>query len=113
MKDILNEKEKNAIRKLIDNKVLMGALKKVLLSNIYYNGTLKKGEDPEPRRNFILTLLYSDASLATDFNMSDERLGQKARASIEAIRLLEQGFAELENLKEIKAEEKEEENPAR
>ena len=114
LQDILNAKEELELKKLIDNKPLMSGLKKVLLSNIYYNGTLKQDEDPEPRRNFICSLLYSDASLTSDFNISDERLGQKTRASVEAIRLVEQGLAELEGLREKEeVEEEVETNEAR
>lgn len=108
-KDTLNEAEEVALRKMIDNKPLMGGLKKALLAAIY-QGTLEPGVEPEPRRNFVLQLLYQDPSLSADFNISDERLGQKTRASIEAIRMVEQGIAEIENLREPK-EEKEEKKP--
>ena len=112
MKEILNEYERKEVTKFLNNKAVVSAVKKILLEPIYM-GTLEEGVDPEPRKNFVCSLLY-DEGMAMDYNLSDERIGQKVRASVEAIRLLEVGFARLESLKEVeKPKEKEDKNEAR
>lgn len=112
IKNILNEREESEIIKILNNRALMSGLKKIFLKNIYYNGTLKEGEEPEPRRNFIITQLYTDHTMAMDYNIDDARLGQKVRASVEAIRLIEQSFQELEALMPaVQKEEVKEPNP--
>ena len=110
-KDILNEKEEVELRKMIDNKPLVGGLKKALLEAVYYSGTLKPGEEPEPRRNFVCQMLYTE-DMGTVYKVSNEEIGERVRASVEGIRLIEQAFAKLEALREVKeVEEKKEPNP--
>jgi len=112
LKDILNKEEELQLQKLLDNKNAMSALKKLFLQSIYYNGTLEKGVMPEPRRNFICQMLYSE-DMSTEYAIDNERIGQKTRAVIEAIRLVEQSFREMELLKDNPAIEFEVKNPAR
>ena len=112
LKDILTNVEEEQLKKLLTNKALLNGLRKVFLSNIYYSGTLGVDEKPDPRRNFICQLLYNE-DMSMDYNLSDERLGQKTRASVEAIRLVEQSFKEIEGLDIKPIELGEKKNPAR
>ena len=111
-KDVLTPEELLKLQNIIKDKTLLNALKKLFLSNIYYNGTLEKGVEPEPRRNFVINMLYTE-DMSMDYNIDNERLGAKVRASVEAIRILEQSFKELELLEEKPAIEIDIKNPAR
>jgi len=111
-KDVLTSKELLKLQGIIKDKTFLSALKKLFLSSIYYNGTLEKDVEPEPRRNFICNLLYTE-DMSMDYNISNERLGEKVRASVEAIRLIEQSFRELELLEDKPAIEIDISNQAR
>ena len=111
-KDILTPKELLKLQSILKDKPLLGGLKKLFLSSVYYNGTLAADQEPEPRRNFICNLLYTE-DMSMDYNISNERLGEKVRASVEAIRLIEQSFRELELLEEKPAVEIDISNQAR
>lgn len=104
--DIFNDAEKTEIKKFLENKILMQAVKKAVLYGVYYSGTLKEGEDPDASRNFALALAF-------DITKPAEQLGLDLRACAEGIRMIEAGFKSLEELKEIKKEEKDTKNPAR
>ena len=112
MKEFLTPKETAELRRTLDNKPLLNGLKKVFLFALY-SGTLERDVVPEPRRNFICDLLYSP-DMAMDYDLDNERLGAKVRASVEGIRAIEQGFKSLEGLREIKADKEEaKKNPGR
>ena len=112
LKDVLTLAELLKLQSIIKDKNLISGLKKLFLSSIYYQGTLEKGQEPEPRRNFICNMLYTE-DMSMDYNIDNERLGAKVRASIEAIRLLEQSFKELELLEDKPAIEIDIKNQAR
>ena len=76
----LNANEKTQLGKLAENKALLSALRKVLLFDIYYNGTLKEGEAPDPARNFALGMVATYGH-----QLSDEFLGRSLRAQWEGI----------------------------
>ena len=104
----LNDTEKLALQNFAENDVQREAVKKVLLFEIYHNGTLNIGETPDPLRNGILGLVSRGPAL------DNETLGRALRAQWEGINYLEVGFQELEKFKTKPEEEKEnQDNPAR
>ena len=112
LKDITNEYEKKEITKFLNNKPLVNVVKRILLDPIY-RGILEPGQDPEPTKNFMMGFLYSE-DLGIEYSLDDKRIGEKTRAVLEAIKMLEVGFAQLERMKEVeKPEEKEDKNEAR
>jgi hypothetical protein len=112
LKDILSPEEELELKKTIGNKALIEALKKVFLSSLYYGGTLAPDRDADPRRNFICQILYNE-DMSMDFNIDDKRIGEKTRAVVEAIRMIEQGLREIELLKDKPGIEIDISNPAR
>ncbi len=106
--NILSELEKVEVNKILDNPVMLEALKKVLLFSVYDNGTLKPGKESEPMQNFALTLQDSAGR-----NLTDTEIGQILRAKRYAIELLEDGFRSLANFKYVVEKKKKKTNPAR
>jgi hypothetical protein len=91
LSDFLNEIEKAELSRFTENKVLFNAVKKVVLSCVYFDGTLQKTGIPEPQKNFILAI--ASGSLG---QLTREQLGEKVEASLAGVQLIEQGFKELE-----------------
>jgi hypothetical protein len=110
--DIINEKEEVELRKLANNEAALNALKKILLSDVYHRGILEPGKDPDMTRNFCLSFLYDPVS-GQEYRINDDELGQKLRASLEGIRMVQTGFNSLMKFKDKEEEIKEEDNPAR
>jgi hypothetical protein len=108
MPDILNDLEKAAVQMFYEHVTMREAVKKVLLKQIYDNGTLKPGVPADPLKNMALVFV-SQAPGATD-----EQVGRKVRAIYEGINAIEVGFGELANYKkEPEPEEKPKTNKAR
>lgn len=104
----LNEVEQDHVAKIAGNPVLLNALKKIILADVYYKGTLRKGVKPDPTVNAALSFAFSDQK------KTDEELGRDLRALGEGVRLVEGGFARIEKYKKAPTpEEKSGENPAR
>lgn len=103
----LSDHEKQSIEAFCNNKVMFNAVKKVLLSGIYEQGTLKEGEEPNPKENMAFHL----ASLAIKNPIPDELLGQHIRGMWAGVNALEVGFDKLETFKQVK-KGKEKPNPA-
>lgn len=70
----------------------ISGLKKVLLSAVYFSGTLVEEGVPDPQHNFAL-------ALASRQGATNEEIGAELRASLAAVQLLETGFKELEKYK--------------
>jgi hypothetical protein len=98
---VLNDIEKISLEKLANDLTTVNALKKVFLVNVYYSGTLRKGEDPDPLSNFILQLLGFNKYNGEDYSMtlSNEKIGEIVRSKTDSIFLVEKGFTELESFK--------------
>ena len=92
--DILNDIEKDAVMAFLENQTMSGAVKKMLLYGIYYNGTLKAGEPANPLKNFAIALAGQQRGSHTD-----AEIGQDLRAVVEGIRLLEQSYEEMTKIK--------------
>jgi len=89
------------VEKMCQDTELMDALQKVLLSSIYVQGTLQKGQPANPLHNFSWAL----SEVAVNNPVTDEILGQHLRGQWSGVRLLEIGFGELKKIKAEKAGE--------
>lgn len=91
MQNILTDIEIAKIEAFNNDKVLVEAVKKVLLQHIYSQGVINKGEDHNPLKNRALVLVGGD--------ISNEELGSQLRSLWEGVNALETGFGELEKIK--------------
>lgn len=92
--DILNDIEKKKLEQVANDKITMSAIKKVVLSCVYFDGTLREEGIPEPLKNFCL-------AITSEPKLSDEEIGSRMRASLAGVQLLETGFKELEKFGSI------------
>ncbi len=97
MKDYLTEVEISKVEQFCSDEAMFEAVKKVLLSSVYYNGAIKKGEKFEAK-NQAFNLISQ--AYASGQEVSNEVLGQEVRALFEGVNALEQGFAQLKLLKQ-------------
>ena|SRR5882724_5324891 len=82
---MLDDAERGKIEQIANDPTMVRAVKKVLLAGIYYNGTLKPGEEPDAMRNFAVNMMT--------FNLrTNDQLGEEVRGAIEGMIKLEQGF---------------------
>lgn len=102
----LNDFEKSELQRLVENKVLLGALKKILLSGVYYNGTLEAGVTPNATRNFALSFVATKEE-------TNETLGARLRASSEGVQLVELGFQMLDQYGYVEPQEEKKVNKAK
>jgi hypothetical protein len=105
MKDFLTEVEISKIEQFCADEAMFDAVKKVILSPLYTDGTMTKGQKPK-----ITNQAFNLISQAyqKDEDISNEVLGQGLRGLFEGVNALEQGFA---YLKLIKTKAKEIESP--
>lgn len=103
---IFNDNEKNELARFVDNRVMFEAVKKVVLSSIYFDGTIQKDGIPDPMTNFMLALVATNLG-------NHEELGKKVEASLAGVQLLEQGFRKLGQFSKRKEPKQEKPNPAR
>jgi len=109
--EYINEAEKNELVKLSENEVMKEAIKKILLADIYHNGTLEKDRGSEIHRNWVFGLVMNE--MGQDFKQTDSELGAKLKNCIEGIRTVQQAFKKIEEYRPIKAVATEKKNPAR
>jgi len=108
LEQLFNDNEKNELDRFVNNKVMFEAVKKVVLSSVYFDGTIRKEGLPDPLTNFALAL----ASLG--IQISNEELGKSLKESLAGVQLLEKGFQKLERFSKKKAKPVEKRsNPAR
>lgn len=107
--DYLSDKEKNAVQRFIADEHMREAVRKVLLSGVYYDGIMTPDKPADPLKNFLLGY-FSSQQMAL---LPVEEKGKKVEVILNAISMVETGFKELEKFKEIKVEEKEKINKAR
>jgi hypothetical protein len=100
--EYLTESEKARLKQFTKDEIMVKAVQKVLLSCVYFEGTLKK--DGIPSKNFILDIVSQKDN--------NEELGAEVRAVYQAIILLTKGFAELKQFSKEERREKEKKNPA-
>jgi hypothetical protein len=99
--EIMNDAEKAELEKLNENPVLISALKKVFLADIYQNGTLSKElMNNEYTRNFAFSLQF-DPNTGNEYARSNEDLGKALRACNEALRIINFSFQRIDKYKKI------------
>lgn len=89
----LSDIEKTKIEMFNQDPILVNAIRKVLLTSIYDNGTLRKDVAPNPTRNGALGLAMIAVTGKATISNSD--LGEDLRGLAQAVQLLEQGLAQL------------------
>jgi len=101
-----SEAEKALFQDFADNPHLYAAIKKLLLAGLYEQGTIKAGIDPNPTRNFALSLVFNSD------RRSNEEIGQDLRALGEGMRIIETAF---DHILDFKTQDKKvaKPNPAR
>ena len=98
--EILNDIEKDKIRSFAEDKVLFAAVKKYVLAVVYRHGVVEKGKDFQGNVNWALQFAWG-ATESAGIPRTDEELGQQLRALTFATKLVESGFKELEEMKEV------------
>jgi len=93
-KDYLTDQEIKKIEAFNSDKVLVEAVRKVLLQGLYTHGVIKKGQKHNPLHNGA----YKLAGLAIENPITDELLGQHIRGQFAGINALENAFNELEGI---------------
>lgn len=102
---ILSDNEKAALKQFVASEVMFEAVKKVVLTGPYYNGTLRPDFPADPTRNF--TLQFGS-------RLSTEDRGKLLIAQEEGVALVEQGFVNLKTcFKEEEKPKAEKKNEAR
>ena len=100
MTNIYNKQEEAELEKLNENTVLLSALKKVFLAEIYQNGTLsKEGMENDYMRNFAFSLQFDKSG--NEYARTNEDLGKAVRANNEALRMLSIAFQKIDKFKKI------------
>ena len=112
IKEYLNEAEHNAIEKFVENKILLEAVKKVLLEPVYTQGILKEGQPAKPDTNYAFALA-ARRKMTGFTHLTNEQIGADLCAVWEGINLVGLGFNELEKFKKKGEPDKPKENPGR
>jgi len=105
----LNDTEKSLIQNFLDNTVLKEAVRKVILSGVYSDGTLKQGIPADPSKNFIL----GSMTIKERVLLPDAEFGSHLRSIINGIGLVESGFTQLEKLRKVNEVTETKKNPGR
>ena|SRR3990167_611955 len=106
-KKILNDQEIAELERYAEVPTLQSAIHKVLLYQIYYKGTLKPGENPDPGFNFAMLLAQASGGI------THEHLGADLRTKVQALQLLEDGVKTLGRFKKAEVKSSDDTNPAR
>ena len=114
----LNEAEKAALRGFVENELQFNAVKKVLLSPLYEQGTLKQGVAvDQPLYNWAVGVTLNQRTdiygKPKDDPSDYEKIGQRIFAIVEGLNFIEGGFKELEKYKKIEEKETKNVNEAR
>lgn len=100
MEEYLSVVEKEKIAAFVGDEVMFEAVKKVLLFDLYQNGTLKPDKKAVPVRNAALSLYFANQ----EGEISDEALGRDLRALASGIHTVEGAFGKLKGLGSGKTE---------
>lgn len=103
----LSKNELAELQILADNPVALKAVKKAVLSGIYFQGTLRPDVDSFPMYNFLYSFVPANGQ------RSDAEVGQDLKAALEGARMVESGFSNIELFKKVSEEKKKKDNPAR
>lgn len=100
MQNILTDIEIAKIEAFNGDKVLVEAVRKVLLAGIYSHGVVAKGGEINPLVNGAFSL----ASLSPTNPIPDEIIGQQLKAQWAGLNAMENAFNSLSNIKSKKEE---------
>lgn len=104
LEDIITEREKGSLNRFVNDKVMLEAVKKILFSGIYFEGTIRK--EGIAIKNFTLDFVRNDRT--------NDEIGADLRAAFMAIKLLERGFEKIVYFSKQKNSDNEKiKNPAR
>jgi len=99
--DIINDKEELELEKAAENTVLLSALKKIFLSDIYCSGNLSKEPMEEQyKQNFAYSLSF-DPRTGQEYARTNEDLGKALRAVNEALRIINLSFQKIDKHKKV------------
>lgn len=90
-KTYLTDAEIEKVEAFCGDATMREAVRKVLLTGLYVNGTVRQGYKPSPLQNFALALAF-------DPRVSNEELGADLRASAAGINLLENAFKQIDEI---------------
>lgn len=102
--EILTDIEKDKVAKFAEDTVTFNAVKKYILAVAYRHGVVEKGVEHKPGVNFALALAF-DAINTQTVPHSNEELGENLRGIAQAIQLVESGFKEMNDIKDLKQSE--------
>lgn len=100
-KEILSEIELDKVVAFAQDRMAFEAVKKYVLAVAIAHGTFEKDKPFKGNVNFALNLAWP-ATQQGGIPRSDEELGQSLRALTYAVQLVESGFTEIADMKEIK-----------
>lgn len=104
--EYLSDIEKAKVIAFNSDPIMKEVVRKVILASVYNNGVLRAGKSSDPTKNSALSLAF--LALSGRGVVSNEDLGEDLRGLAQGVFLLEQGFNELEKIKdETKVEESE------
>ena len=102
----LNDIEKAEVEKFVQNRTQFDAVQKVILSNIYFQGTLVAGKEADSGNNIFMAQLTQPIME----NAPMEEFGHFTKALVNGIRLLQTGFTKLEKFRKVEPETKPKKN---
>jgi hypothetical protein len=108
---ILNDIEREKVMAFASDPILFQAVKKYVLAVVYQHGAFKPGEDFKGNVNYALQLVWP-ATEPNGMPRTDQELGQALRALTYATKLVESGFREITDMKEVETLEEDEINPS-
>lgn len=109
LEQLFTDREKDELNRFVNNSVMYEAVKKVILSAVYFEGTIQKTGLPKPLENFALA--FAAGAMG---KLTYKEMGQKLETSLIAVQLLNDGFARLHKFnKKEKKQEVERSNPGR
>ena len=109
LQQLFTDREKELLNKFVGDEILVELVRRVVLSAIYHEGTLKADR---PLENFCLA--FASGASGPHGKLTQKQIGEKLEASLIAVQLLNDGFARLGKFnKRIKKQEEDRSNPAR
>ena len=97
----LSEAEKQSVAKFLADPSMKEAVRKVLLSCVYYDGTMEEDRAADPLKNFILAYFTNPQKQL----LPAAEKGMLLETIINSVSLVESGFKQLEKLKPLELPE--------
>ena len=98
--EVLTDIERRKVISFNQDPLMVEAVKKYILAVLYRQGTVEKGKPHNARINWALNLAWG-ATDGRGMPRTDEELGQNLRAMTSAVQMLESGFKELSEIREV------------